>query len=328
MVAAAVVVVACAGTDAGVPSASDSTAPPTTSFATSTHAPTSTVAATTTGAPATTVPSTPPPSTVTPGSEVVTLDVGPDQRQYVLFVPEGVPASEPAPLVIDIHGLGSNATAHDEASGFTTIAEREGIVVAQPEARGEIPTWNPQPGAAGMERDVAFLRAIVADVARKVAVDPGSVFVTGFSNGGGMAHRFACEAAELVAAIGTVSGQYQVADDCDPAEPVAVIAFHGTSDVVVPYFGAGELLPPVPSWAQDWADRNVCGPVAAADRIADDVVTESWSGCAERTTVVLYTVEDGAHAWPGTDRPGFFQPTQSIDATDLMWEFFDLHSRG
>jgi polyhydroxybutyrate depolymerase len=143
-----------------------------------------------------------------------------------------------------------------------------------------------------------------------------------------MAHRLACEAADLIAAIGVVAGQYVVEDDCAPNRPVAAIAFHGTDDIVVPYRGVGELLPDIPTWAQAWADRNGCGPVPERETIAGNVLRDRWFGCMGDVEVELYTIDEGPHAWPGSDRPGLFQPTQSIDATDLMWEFFTAHARG
>jgi len=229
--------------------------------------------------------------------------------------------------VIDLHGLGSTPEDQDATSRWSAKANAEGIVLAQPAARGALPTWNPQPGTPGGALDVAFLEAVVADVAMRVTLDPGRVYVSGFSNGAGMAHRVACEAAGVVAAIGVVSGQYVVEDDCAPTRPVAVMAFHGTADVAVAFGGVGRFLPDIPTWAQGWADRDECGPVPERERVADDVVRDRWFGCAGGVEVELYTIEGGPHAWPGSDRPGLFTATQSIDATDLMWEFFAANAR-
>jgi polyhydroxybutyrate depolymerase len=249
------------------------------------------------------------------------------ERTYDLFVPADLPADDPVALVVDIHGLGSDAAGQDDASRFAAKAAAEGFVLAQPNARGDVPTWNPQPGSPGAALDVAFLRALVDDVATRVLLDPGRIYVSGFSNGGGMAHRLACDAADIVAAIGVVSGQYPATEVCDPSEAVAVIAFHGTADLVVGYRGFGDVLPPIPGWAEDWAERDQCAPVPALDRIANDVLVDRWTGCARDVEVQLYTIEGGAHAWPGSDRLGFFAPTQSIDATDLMWDFFASHAK-
>jgi polyhydroxybutyrate depolymerase len=61
------------------------------------------------------------------------------------------------------------------------------------------------------------------------------------------------------------------------------------------------------------------------------VVRESWPGCQDGTEVVLFTIEEGGHTWPGSidlaaigiDHLG--STTRSIDATKLILDFFDRH---
>jgi polyhydroxybutyrate depolymerase len=44
--------------------------------------------------------------------------------------------------------------------------------------------------------------------------------------------------------------------------------------------------------------------------------------------VVLYVIEGGGHTWPGAlDRPGLGRITQSVNATELIWRFFEEHPR-
>lgn len=285
--------------------------------------------------PATTVATVPPGETTTtirevgdtpPVTTVETMTIDGVERTYLLHVPSGLPAAG-APLVVDMHGLGSTPQGQDETSGMAALGNARGFVVAQPAARGALPTWNPQPGAPGGAADVAFLRALVDDVAGEASIDRGAVFATGFSNGGGMAHRLACDAADVFAAIGTVSGQYPLVDSCDPSQPVAVVAFHGTTDLVVPFRGAGELLPDVMTWVRDWTERLDCSPVPERNRTADDVISDLWTGCAGDEEVLFLTIEGGGHAWPGSARAGLFATTRSIDASALMWEFFIAHRR-
>jgi polyhydroxybutyrate depolymerase len=244
----------------------------------------------------------------------------------VLHVPADLP-EDGAALIVDLHGFGSNPDTHNEASRMRALADEEGFVVAQPAARGELATWNPQPGEPGSAADVQFIRALVVDVAGRVPVDRNAVFASGFSNGGGMAHRLACDAADVFAAVGTVSGQYPPQDSCDPAQPVAIVSFHGTTDVIVPYRGLGRLLPDIPIWAGEWAERLECSPVPSRERIADDVIVDRWTGCSGGTEVLFHTIEGGAHSWPGSVGDGFFAPNQTVDASQVVWEFFAEHHR-
>jgi polyhydroxybutyrate depolymerase len=68
-----------------------------------------------------------------------------------------------------------------------------------------------------------------------------------------MADRLACELADRIAAVGTVSGAYQRSAQCSPSRPVPVFAIHGTADNIVPYEG-------IPEQASAWAQRNGCDP--------------------------------------------------------------------
>jgi polyhydroxybutyrate depolymerase len=261
----------------------------------------------------------------TPAAQTITLDVDGETRRYTLLVPQDLGAT-PAALVIDLHGLSESADEEDERSGMRRKATEEGFVVAQPEGRSALKYWESSAAAAAITGDVAFLRAVVDDVSSMVPIDPNRVYATGLSNGGGMANRLACEAADVFAAVAPVAGAHTQDEDCDPVRPMPMLIFHGDADRVVPYTGVGELFPPIDEYASRWAIRNRCDPVPEESRIAVDVVERRWIGCEARADVVLYIVEGGGHGWPGTTRPeGALVTTASISATDLMWEFFEAH---
>jgi hypothetical protein len=62
--------------------------------------------------------------------------------------------------------------------------------------------------------------------------------------------------------------------------------------------------------------------------VANDVTRREYAQCASGASVVLYSVRDGGHTWPGSDpMPEWFagRTTASIDATEAMWRFFTAH---
>ena len=86
--------------------------------------------------------------------------------------------------------------------------------------------------------DVAYARALVADLGTRIAVDTKRIFATGFSNGASLAQRLGCEAADLFAAIAPVAGENQFSlAGCSPTQAVAVLDIHGTLDKCWPYPG-------------------------------------------------------------------------------------------
>ena len=258
------------------------------------------------------------PASLDAGLHSLSVDVDGVTREYDLYAP--AKASSKA-LIVDLHGLTGTPQGQADLSGLREVAEQEGFVVAHP--AGSAGAWD---AFADRAADVAFLRAVVADVSRRVDVDPVRVYATGMSNGGGMAHRLACDASDLFAAVAPVAGAYLFDVDCAPPRPVPILAFHGTDDRVVPFTGAGTALPDITEWAGSWAARNGCDTAPVSERLAADVERLTWPGCDAGADVVLVVVEGGRHGWPGTDNPRRSDATtSSIDASSLIWEFFASH---
>ena len=125
-----------------------------------------------------------------------------------------------------------------------------------------------------------------------------------------MVDRLACELADRIAAVGTISGAYQSSGQCSPSRPVPVFAIHGTADPIIPYKG-------IPDWAAAWAERNHCNP-DPIDVPHNVLIRETkWSNCREGADVILYTIEDLGHDWTH----------DLIDMGQTIWDFFEGHSR-
>lgn len=338
LLAAVLAAAGCGG--AGEPSAAsnpgDLSTGPTTSTSTTvppTSSPTTTVATTTASSPSTTLATTttttaPPPAAGSglgngPGRYEVEIASGGLLRRAIVVVPESV--AGPAPLVLVFHGFTRSPEEIEETSGMSALAEEHGFVVVYPAGTGFPRRWLSSPAQG--DQDVVFVRELVALVSAAVPVDPGRVFAAGMSNGGGMAARLACDAADLVAAVGPVAAAYP-SGPCEPVLPVAVVAIHGSADPIVPYEGVGEILPAVEGVVAAWVERNGCAPDPVVGDVAADVGLRSWTGCAANADVVLYRVEGGRHGWPGSgDTSLWGRTTDAVGASALLWEFFAAHPR-
>lgn len=271
-----------------------------------------------------------------------TLTAGGLERTHLLHVPASYDESRPAALVLNFHGGGGDAVNQRRVSGFNALADEAGFIVVYPNGTGRLGdkalTWNGGTccGYAMTNHidDVAFVRALVADLRTKYNIDPKRIYATGLSNGGIMSYRLACEAADLFAAIAPVAGTQNL-DPCQPSEAVSVIHFHGTDDAHLPYDGGvgpesitGVFYASVEQSIAFWLDADQCAAAPQTESFADirhDVYT-----CAQGTAVELYTILGGKHAWPGGDGPawpGGDEPTQTISATRLIWEFFAAHPK-
>src|SRR3569833_809243 len=178
----------------------------------------------------------------TPGTSEREVRVGDDTRSYVLLLPAAVRRNRIGvavsyPLMLVLHGSGADGQTVERQSGMDRLADSAHFIVAYPNGEtalfGLRSDWNAGKccgsPARGNVDDIAFFRATIGDIARHVPVDRRRVYVAGFSDGGRMAYRVACDAASMVAAIGVVAGSV-VDDTCRPARPVPLIVLHGTAD--------------------------------------------------------------------------------------------------
>jgi polyhydroxybutyrate depolymerase len=280
------------------------------------------------------------------GTAEHSIAVASDDRTFLLHVPTLRPrnrlgATVAFPLVILLHGSGADGETIRRQSRIEALADSLRFVVAYPNGKNGLlgfgSDWNAGTCCGNAARshvdDVAFVRAVMGEVSRHIPIDRRRIYVAGFSDGGRMAYRVACDAASLVAAIGVVSGSLRD-EQCAPLKPVPVIAFHGTADPEVPYTDSALTQPKTPAPAaagmlppsiRFWSAVDGCRGVALR-RETVHVTRASFAPCAG-ADVVLYTIEDGLHAWPGGAKDGASgaEPTTEVHATETMVQFFFRH---
>ena len=106
-------------------------------------------------------------------------------RTYRLYIPPGYNPDTLYPMVINMHGLGSNAFEEEVYTAFDSIADTAGIIVVYPNGIGG--TWNIS-STTGTD-DVGFLSALIDTVGSQYSIDLNRVFATGMSMGGFMSYR-------------------------------------------------------------------------------------------------------------------------------------------
>ncbi|KLL10502.1 plasmid partitioning protein [Protofrankia sp. BMG5.30] len=186
----------------------------------------------------------PTPSPTTLMITVPTPTTGPDAyersgrtTQLRLTLP-AITVAPPFPLVIALHSLNNDSSEPQSLWGFDALAGTAGFAVAYPDALNT--SWNAGTccgkSAAAQVDDVGWLRALISHLEQHYPIDRQRVFLVGFSNGGMIAYRYACEHAGEIAGIAVVAASLQTAG-CAPAKPVTVVAIHGQLDKRVPYAG-------------------------------------------------------------------------------------------
>lgn len=288
-----------------------------------------------------------------PGNYDLSLANEDGSRDVVLHLPPAYDGSSQLPLVIVLHGGAGSGEQIQSLSEMDADADKLGYVVAYPDGSGRLEerllTWNGMHccGYAYENNidDVGFISLLIDNLLSHYAIDPDRVYIAGISNGGIMAYRAGAELADKVAGIapiaGTIGGQVN-ADGAamvppTPSSPVAVIAFHGMQDQHVLYEGGngpmalidGRIDISVADSIAFWVQANGCDPQPTTETQADgNIIIETYSGCAGDASVVLVTIVDGGHAWPGAHK-GLVsdQPTQDISANEMMLKFFLEHPK-
>lgn len=266
----------------------------------------------------------PNPPSAQSGTMDETLSTGGVTRHYLLHVPSSYQAGNAVPLILNFHGFESNAKQEEILTGMSAKADREGFIVVYPD--GLDSTWYAGPGAEG-QADLQFIRDLVVFLESQYSIDPKRIYATGISNGGGMTNRVGCSMADVIASIAPDSGAYNFWQDCHPTRPVPVLAFHGLDDNIVPYDGGTPqiMLPPIEEWATAWGVRNGCSSSPNITTPVDTVTVRTWSNCQNNADVILYTLANHGHSWPGSPVMPRSITSQAVNATDLMWEFFKAH---
>jgi polyhydroxybutyrate depolymerase len=234
------------------------------------------------------------------GDSTRTLTVGNVTRTYVLHVPNTYTGDARVPLLFDFHGLGGNGQQQRNGSSFVAATQSDSAILAFPSGTsdGSGNGWNVGTCCASGD-DVAFTRAMVTDISGLACIDSKRIYATGFSNGGGMSYKLACEAADIFAAVAPAS--FDLAednvDDCQPSRPISIVAQRGTNDFAVPFEGG-----PTPvtnrivflgaqATFDTWSELNGC--TAAAQAIGNNCT--QITGCEEGTENTLCVIQGGGH---------------------------------
>jgi polyhydroxybutyrate depolymerase len=282
------------------------------------------------------------------------MHAGGDSGGYIQELPTHYNGRSAMPVVVDLHGYGVSAADMVKITKLGTYGNRNGFITITPQVARRLPYWT----TGFKSKDVAFLRGVLSRVESTLCVDQNRLFVTGYSNGAIMASVLACVDAAQVAAIAPVSGIANPAN-CNPSRPVSVVAFHGTSDPLVPYTGGlgaeayklplpagskgniSQLLgnnvpqstkgPSIPKSTAAWATRDGCGSSSTTRVFAKNVALISYA-CPNGATVSLYRIRGGGHTWPGSvvdsKSNTLGATTMAISADKIIWSFFESHPLG
>lgn len=256
-------------------------------------------------------------------SEVGDFGDNPGALRMLTYVPPGLRPG--APLVVALHGCTQTAAGYDQGCGWSAMAERLGFAVLMPEQRpGNNPkrcfNWFAPEDTRRGSGEVASIHQMVDWMLQRHRLDPGRVFITGLSAGGGMSVAMLACYPEVFAAGAIIAGLPYGAAASVPQAFEAM--FHPQSrspaERAAPVRAASGHTGPWPriSVWQGGADRTVAP--ANADEIlkqwlelhglvlerpsgngtADGVTHRLWLGPDGRRLVEAHSIDSLAHGVP------------------------------
>ncbi len=229
-------------------------------------------------------------------------------RDYFLTVPVTYDKNVASPIVFNWHGHGSTATEQYLYTQLDAKGAARGFVVVTPNGIDE--QWD----YTAPSVDFTYGSDLVRYLDSVLCIDDDRIFTTGMSNGAAFSSAVVCQTGIGFDAFASVTA---LTPACANGAQVPMLAFHGTADPVVPYSIAGPFT-------ASWATRNGCDATPVETRIEPDIQKRRFVGCDAGLSATLYSVEGGGHTWPDglVDLPQFGATTRTIDASDLILDFF------
>jgi poly(3-hydroxybutyrate) depolymerase len=217
------------------------------------------------------------------------LDVAGTARTYYVQLPASYSATKQYPVVFQFHPMGGSAEQALNEYGISKglpdaiYITPQGLVSTSAGSDAGTAGW---PNTSG--QDIAFTKAMLADVQGKYCVDNARIFSVGFSYGGMMSFAVGCEMGDVFRAIAPMSGALYSDFNCKGSgHAVAMWGSHGLNDNVVPIADGRSALAKI-------LQQNHCGTTTTP---IDPSPCVSYQGC-DPGYPVTWCEWDGTHNVP------------------------------
>jgi polyhydroxybutyrate depolymerase len=214
---------------------------------------------------------------------------------YHIAWPPGVPRDKAVPAVVALHSYKASGLGLIKSGKMVKTILARGYAVITPE--GINGSWQFRGGGRD---DVAFIRAVADDAAKRGNIMRGRMMLAGFSVGGSMVAYVACRSPGSFKAYAPVSGNFWKPEPTTCAGPVNYLHTHGSADTTMPVSGrvVGKGL----------RQANLLESLSTLARASgcDDVkqlsaTTRQWKGCKSNVRLLMHP---GGHSvprfWAGT----------------------------
>lgn len=250
-------------------------------------------------------------------------------RTFIVKTPEGW-QGERLPLIINMHGFLMTNDWQRAYTEMDKLSDTARCIVIYPQ--GIDRRWNSGTffGVSSDVDDVGFIGKLIDYAIAMYHADASKVYLTGYSAGGFMCYKMACDAPNRIAAIVPVvaSMVYENYNSCVPSRNISKMIFNGSEDPVTSYAGIPGNFPSIPTIISFWRSQQHCSDDTVIVRIPNTTTTDGcqveqyiFQDCDQK--LIFNKVINGGHTWSGTSQ---FLPVgntnQDISVNNEGWNFF------
>lgn len=249
------------------------------------------------------------------------LNYGGVNRTYYVAYPTN--SSEPAGLIINMHGFGGTASSQISGTQMNNYAHPQNIAVVYPQGVNSgigSPSWNVGTfWDFNTQDDVGFISAVIDEISLNFEINSNRIYACGFSNGGYMTYELACELSDKITAFGSVAGNFMLNpdQDCENGREIPIIHFHGTNDPTVDYdppsFDQALTVEESIDYWSNFNDLNL----DYYENLNSNVEIYTYFKDSSPTKFIHYKVIGGQHEW--------FWNSWGFNATQELVNFFSQY---
>lgn len=252
------------------------------------------------------------------------------KRRYIIYTPKDYDKQKEYPVVFNFHGSGMTHTEQMLYTQFNKTADKHGFIAVYP--RGLKEDWNVGYSMSYKNgtNDIGFVEAMLTQIENEYKIDKKKVFATGLSRGGFFCQRIAAELPHRFAAVASVGALLpdSVAHYHKTQNDIGVLLVMGKADQVVNYNGKpggySSALDSYNYWKMGKPGSNKSTKI---DQIPDDNTSvEILEYAIGSKSIVLVSIENGGHTWPGADDFNIGLPigltSHELDINEFIWAFF------
>ena len=276
------------------------------------------------------------------------------QRKFTVHTPTGFTNTTPVSAVLMLHGNGGTMQNSQNFTNLNSVSNSNGFLAVYPEGYGIVSSggfsWADGRGTsadiAGID-DLGFINKLLDTLLANYNIDTNKIYICGFSNGGYMTQRFACEQNQRFAAMASLGSIMDTSlySSCNPQRPIPMMFVIGTADPFVPFNGgvangSGGLVNQIinaDTLVDFWKINNNCIQTNPPINLPDIDLTDNstvtlfnFTNCACNSDVKFYRINGGGHTWPGVEIPLYEvvagETNEDIQASVELWNFFNAHT--